>query len=305
MSRKTPFLSLLVLILLGSLTHFPRLSQPQEVVFDEVHFGKFATAYCCTGERFFDIHPPHAKLLIAGAAWLGGYRGGFLFDHIGEPYGELPIVALRIIPALSGILLPLIIYGLLRQLGARSLIAFAGALVVLLDNALIVQTRIIALDGILLVATFGSLSAYLAAVRRQGTTRLAWLIVAGLLAGLAVGTKFTGLAALALLGVLVVQQLARARSWRELSTWAGYGVLIVVSCVSLYLAGWWAHFALLPLPGTGDAFHVPDSVLPPQSPTIANFIQETAELHRVMFTANYNLTASHPDASPWWSWPFM
>jgi dolichyl-phosphate-mannose--protein O-mannosyl transferase len=36
-------------------------------VFDEVTFGKFVQAYCCTGERFFDIHPPHGKLLIAAA----------------------------------------------------------------------------------------------------------------------------------------------------------------------------------------------------------------------------------------------
>ncbi|MBI3421301.1 MAG: phospholipid carrier-dependent glycosyltransferase, partial [Candidatus Sungbacteria bacterium] len=40
--------------------HFTALDYPRQVVFDEVHFGKFVNAYCCTKERFFDIHPPHA-----------------------------------------------------------------------------------------------------------------------------------------------------------------------------------------------------------------------------------------------------
>ena len=69
-------LVLLVLLGVGFCLHFVALAYPREVIFDEVHFGKFVTAYCCTGERFFDIHPPHAKLLVAGVAWVGGYRGG-------------------------------------------------------------------------------------------------------------------------------------------------------------------------------------------------------------------------------------
>jgi len=51
------------LLLVGFVLHFFRLDQPASVVFDEVHFGGFADAYCCTGEYFFDVHPHTASCL--------------------------------------------------------------------------------------------------------------------------------------------------------------------------------------------------------------------------------------------------
>ena len=69
---------------LGILTRFYGLSWPREVVFDEVHFGKFVSSYI-TGRYYFDIHPPLGKLLIAAAAWYSGYDGRQPFERIGEP----------------------------------------------------------------------------------------------------------------------------------------------------------------------------------------------------------------------------
>jgi dolichyl-phosphate-mannose-protein mannosyltransferase len=40
-----------------------RIYQPSSVVFDEVHFGGFASKYI-KGKFFMDVHPPLAKLLI-------------------------------------------------------------------------------------------------------------------------------------------------------------------------------------------------------------------------------------------------
>ena len=71
------------LLALGLLTRFSGLNWPRQVVFDEVHFGKFVSGYI-TGRYFFDIHPPLGKLLIALAAWAGGYDGKQPFEHIGE-----------------------------------------------------------------------------------------------------------------------------------------------------------------------------------------------------------------------------
>lgn len=297
---------LLAALLLSSfLLHFAGLGHPREVIFDEVHFGKFITAYCCTGERFFDIHPPHAKLLIAGVAWLGGYRGGFSFETIGQPYGDIPVVALRALPAATGTLLPMIIFVLLRQLGVGPRLALLGGALIVLDNALLIQTRIIALDGLLLLSTLGSVSLFLAAQRATGTKRAGLLMGAGGLAGLAVGTKFTGLAALALLGVLLLVEALKPLTFVSLRRAAAASLLVGSAVVVVYLAGWVAHFALLPLPGPGDAFHVPATLLPPHTPNPVSFFRETITLHKIMFEANYNLAAGHPHASPWWSWPFM
>lgn len=279
------------LFILGVGLHFGRLGVPRQVVFDEVHFGKFVTAYCCTHERFFDIHPPHGKLLIAGTAKVLGYQGGFDFDHIGEDYGSVSPVALRFFPALTGILLPLIFYAYLRLLRVSPLLAFFGGLAAALDNAILVQTRIIALDGLLLFATFGSLAAYLWA--DQVSERKKWLlyVLSGALAGLAVGTKFTGLAVLGLLGIL---HFSRFKIY-DSKFWLLRGLVILASAFVIYIAGWWLHFGLLSNPGPGDVWGIPSG----------NFWQDTAALHKAMVSANYNLTATHPDESPWWSWPLM
>jgi dolichyl-phosphate-mannose--protein O-mannosyl transferase len=72
------------------------LKWPAQVVFDEVHFGKFVNGYI-TGRYFFDIHPPLGKLLIALVAYSYGYDGTQPFDHIGEAYhANVNLFALRV-----------------------------------------------------------------------------------------------------------------------------------------------------------------------------------------------------------------
>lgn len=291
------------LVVVGILTHGLWLARPNEVVFDEVHFGKFVTAYCCSHQRIFDIHPPHAKLLIAGTAYLFGYRGGFDFDHISESYGAVPIVALRLLPALAGVLLPLIIYILMRQLNGSSLAAGVVAMALALDNALIVQSRLISLDGILLVATFGALAAFFASGRAleqaKGWAWIGWSVLAGALAGLAVGTKFTGLAVVGLLGLLMVARQFGGQDHRK--RFLGQTLCMLAGFVFVYLGGWVLHFLLLTQPGPGDAWHISDW----HGPLLPTFVTETITWHKLMLEANYNLTATHPFASPWWSWPLM
>lgn len=295
-----------ILLIVSGATHLVGLGNPREVVFDEVHFGKFVTAYCCTGERFFDIHPPHAKLLIAAAAKLSGYRGGFSFEHIGQPYGSVSPIGFRVVPALAGTLLPVIIYILLRQLGGSRPAAFFGGLVVVFDNALTIQTRIMALDGVLLVSTFGALAAYLAAERADQSGAPArrwvgWAALAGALGGVAVGTKFTGLLALGLPGILGLYRLVTSRSLFHARRWLAMEAILFASAAAIYIAGWVLHFVLLTQPGSGDAWGVPEW----RGPVVLSFWRETIELHQTMYRANNGLTIFHHDSSPWWGWPFM
>ena len=280
-----------ILLLLGGLLHFWKLSSPREVVFDEVHFGKFVTAYCCTGENFFDIHPPHAKLLTAGTAYVLGYRGGFDFDHIGEPYGDIPVVALRTFSAITGTLIPVVLFLLLLQFGVRPAVALVGSLFVLFDTSLLLQTRVVALDGLLILAQFGALSAYLASLSGKDKYRWWWLALSGVLSGLAVGTKFTGLAVLALIGAIV---LVRAFSKKTLTPFV-HGLFLLGVAVLVYLGGWMLHFTLLTQPGSGDVWYT----------ETGQFFTDTIALHEKMLGANYGLTATHPFMSPWWTWPVM
>lgn len=285
-----------LIVMVSVVTHFSFLSQPSSVVFDEVHFGKFSTAYCCTGENFFDIHPPHAKLLIAGAAKLGGYKGGFDFKDIAQPFRDVPAFAFRVVPAISGIALTLIVFVLIRQLGGSEGAAFFAAALYTFDNAFLLQTRLILLDGILLLGIFGALSAYLAGMRTEHTgKRTLLLLLAGAMAGLALGSKHTGLTALGLIAVIIVVRIFQDFSWKNALKWSRSYVWVASGAVAVYLLGWYLHFLLLPHTGFGDAFYR----------NTGHFFQDVLNMHEVMMSRNISLTAPHPDSSPWWSWPLM
>jgi dolichyl-phosphate-mannose-protein mannosyltransferase len=50
------------------------LGQPNNVVFDEMHYGKYAALYL-KGIFFFDSNPPLGKLMLAVMAYLAGFDG--------------------------------------------------------------------------------------------------------------------------------------------------------------------------------------------------------------------------------------
>ena len=139
----------LVLLVLGFVSRFCFLSWPREVVFDEVHFGKFIGAYI-SGHYFFDIHPPFGKLLIAAVAYHGGYRTTQPFEVIGEPYGkDVDVFALRAAPATFGALLVPLSFLLSRELGCSDAAALLVGAMVLLDGALLVESRLLLTDSVL------------------------------------------------------------------------------------------------------------------------------------------------------------
>jgi dolichyl-phosphate-mannose-protein mannosyltransferase len=289
-------MALLILLLLSALVHLPGLAHPDSVVFDEVHFGSFSSAYCCNQEYFFDPHPPHAKLLIAGVAHLLGYRGGPAFEHIGESYGDVSPVPLRLAPAIAGMVLPLIVFGVLRQLGAALAAAFFGALLLVFDNALTIHSRVISLDSILLAATFGALSLYLAAERATTERRRALLsFLSGCAAGLAVGTKFTGLVIVGLIGLCLLLRLWPSRNRADIRLLLRQAGWLLAGAVMVYVIGWALHFGLLTKPGPGDIWGAPTG----------NLITDVIEIHGKMYSAHSNLAEPHPYGSPWWSWPLM
>ncbi|CAJ0748568.1 14886_t:CDS:2, partial [Entrophospora sp. SA101] len=76
--------NLIVLVIVAIIVRLYKISQPTSVVFDEVHFGGFASYVNEFYGRFFmDVHPPLAKLLITFAGLLGGFDGSFDFKEIG------------------------------------------------------------------------------------------------------------------------------------------------------------------------------------------------------------------------------
>jgi dolichyl-phosphate-mannose--protein O-mannosyl transferase len=281
-----------LLALLGVLTHFTALAYPREVVFDEATMGNFVSAYCCTGERIFDLHPPHGKLLIAAGARLGGYDGTFTFGQIGKPYGDVPVFALRFVPALSGVMIAPLFLLLLIELGASFPIAALGGLMAALDNALVLETRIIVWDGLLVASILASLVCFLKAEQREwGVKR--WLVASGACAGLAAGCKLTGLAALGVIGVCLLYGFGAVRG--PLSRRVRHGLIILGVATVVYAAGWVAHALILQRPGPADGFYA----------STGGVVHDILAAHAAMLRENARLTASHPDASAPWTWPLM
>lgn len=282
------FAPALVLFVVAAGLRFTALGSPSEVVFDEVHFGRFVTAYCCTHERHFDIHPPLGKLTAAGSARLLGYEGGQHFDRIGAPLPSTATWQLRFFPALAGSLLPVLVFFLARQLGASVAAASLAGWALALDNGHVVQSRLLSLDPLLVAASVGALSLALAAIRRRSLLLVAG---AGVVAALALGSKFVGAAAVASGGMVLLF------AGEERSVMRRAGTVLVYSAALLltYLAGWWLHFRLMSLPGPGDEFLVPTG----------RFFSDVIAMHQQMVAANDHLEGGHPNTSPHWSWPLM
>jgi dolichyl-phosphate-mannose-protein mannosyltransferase len=91
-------------------------------------FGGFASKYI-KGKFFMDVHPPLAKLLLTLAGWLAGFDGEFDFKDIGKDYLEpgVPYVAMRMLPAICGILLVPTMFLTLKAVGCRTMTAAMGA----------------------------------------------------------------------------------------------------------------------------------------------------------------------------------
>ncbi|KAG9053935.1 hypothetical protein FS842_006722 [Serendipita sp. 407] len=138
---------------------FYKINHPDQVVFDEVHFGKFA-AYYILREYYFDVHPPLAKLLFGLAGWFVGFDGRFEFEAIGDSYSQhhIPYIGMRAMPAVFGSLTVPIVYQIMKECGFPVVICTFTAALIAFDNGHITQTRLILLDAALIM--FMALSLY-------------------------------------------------------------------------------------------------------------------------------------------------
>ncbi|MBI2068552.1 MAG: phospholipid carrier-dependent glycosyltransferase [Candidatus Yanofskybacteria bacterium] len=306
---------LLIILALSIATHFAFFGHPNETVFDEVHFGKFVSGYY-TGEYYFDIHPPLGKLMIAGFAKLFDFQPEYSFVNIGDKFPDKKYMALRFLPALAGTLLPLVIFLLILELGMSRMAAFTGALLVVFDNALLTQSRLILLDPFLLLFGFTSLLFYFG-YRRQPhprhshileNVRMSWdwnwnLFLMAIFSGLAISIKWTGLGFIALpILIEAVETLKTSETSIKLTIVSFMEVLRISSfffiSLAIYFSIFALHFALLPNLGSGDAFMKPNF-------RENNIVKNILDLNVEMYRSNQRLTAIHPYSSQWYTWPLM
>lgn len=309
-----------IVLAVSAVTHFLFYGYPAQVVFDEVHFGSYISSYF-THAYFFDIHPPFAKLLIALATWLGGgYMAGFSFATIGMPYPDAGYLVMRFLPTLAGTLLPFVAYFIARELDCDEGVSLLTGLLFALASALVVISRFILTDSILILTGFLSIYFFLRYWNRGGNGR-GWsdLFLAGVFAGCAISTKWVGLAYLGITGLFFLgkwffgrpdgDQKTKKRSLKEL----GFGaVVLIVVPAAIYVSLFAVHFALLYKSGPGDAYQTPAFQRTLEGSTVAaststaplNFWQKFIEVNHTMYAADQENLVD-PYASKWFEWPFM
>ncbi|EME48700.1 glycosyltransferase family 39 protein [Dothistroma septosporum NZE10] len=262
-----------ILTFLAFLTRFWGISHPDQVVFDEVHFGKFASYYL-QRTYFFDVHPPFGKLLFAFAGWLVGYDGSFLFENIGDSYitNRVPYVAYRSMPALMGALTVSVVYLIMWESGYSLPACILATALVLFDNAHVGQTRLILLDATLVLFMALSILCYIRfyKLRHAPFTRKwwKWLLLTGINMSCVISTKYVGAFTFFSVGVPVLidlwdlMDINRRQGALSLPDWGKhFGArlfgLVVVPFL-MYLFWFQVHFAILSRSGPGDDFMTPE-----------------------------------------------
>ncbi len=242
-----------------------RISEPREVVFDEVHFGGFASHYL-KGTYFFDVHPPLGKLLIAGLGHLYGYKGTFAFKDIGDAYSEdptVPFVQLRTAMVAFGTGSVMFALATLVEMGFSPLSLVLAGFFMAFDNALVVQTRFILLDAMMFFFIFGSVFCWTKFRQlRYNSFSLRWwsyLVATGIFLAGTVGIKLVGLFTVALVGFACLYDLWELADWRrqmpDSTLWKHFYarfVALTMMPVMLYLSFYYIHFKMLPYSGPGD-----------------------------------------------------
>lgn len=301
--------ALILVLLISAATHFAFFGHPNTTVFDEVHFGKFVSAYY-TGEYYFDIHPPLGKLIIGGFAKLFSFEPAFSFGSIGDAFPDDTYLALRFLPTLAGFLLAPVIFLLVLELGLSVPAAFLAGTLIGLDNALLTQSRLILLDSFLLLFGFGAILSYTR--WRNGASK--WhLLAAGSLAGAAASIKWTALTFLAIIGAMEIAHLWRDRKGTARRRLKEVAVSLVGAPLAVYVLAFTVHFALLPNSGPGDAFMTPsfqktlvgNQYNNREDISSAGLAEKFMGLNREMYRSNQRLSATHPYSSAWYTWPVM
>jgi dolichyl-phosphate-mannose-protein mannosyltransferase len=195
---RSHFVSVLILILSFALaTRLYHLSQPKSYIFDEVYHAVTAKLIARNDPRAYEwwnppiepntavdwLHPPYAKYTQA--------VGMLIFGE--NSFGW------RISAAIFGVLVVAATALLALELFENKPLAVVAGLFAALDGLLLVQSRIAMND---IHVTFMILLTFICYVRfRKRPHQQWWLFLTGMCAGIAIGTKWSGVFALGIIGL--------------------------------------------------------------------------------------------------------
>ncbi len=218
------------------LWHLDTLPVP---VFDEVFFPKFATQYI-DGKPEWEGHPPLGKYIIALGITIFGRNA----------FGD------RIMEALFGSLLPVLLIGLVYLLTSRRSLAIIAGTFLLLDGLFLVESRFSLMNVFLVAFGLSSQIFLLAGLKHKGNQRTLLLCLSGIMLGASPAVKWNGLGFLLMVVLIValvwivallfpknLRQLGILAQIRSLHWWQ-YPLCFVLMPALLYIGQWVPHLMM-------------------------------------------------------------
>jgi len=315
----------------GALVRWPRLSQPNEIVFDETYYVKDAYAILKNGYERTAVENAD-QLILQGRTDVFESSGSFVAHPpmgkwviaIGEQIGGLNSFGWRIGVAVMGTLLVLVTTRVAIRLIRSIWFGTLAGFLIAIDGLAIVMSRTALLDGIM--ATFLMLGIWCVLLDRDySRSRISrklvseskfggrwtwhpWRFLAGIFFGLAIATKWNALWYLAAVLLLIFiwdisfRKLRRAKNpilgTILLDSWLLSFQMILIAFVT-YLVSW---FGWIRTDG-GWGREISES-----SSTFNNFEQILSALYRYhdqIWNFHINLTTDHSYESYALTWPIL
>lgn len=261
-----------IVVVLACLTRLIYINKPAEVIFDEVHFGKFASYYL-ENEYYFDLHPPMGKICISLLGKLVNYSGEFKFDDIGLEYPEgVPFLLYRLFSCFLGVGICCLIFKTLKELKMKPITCFLGAMFVVFDNSHVIESRLILLDAQLNFWIVASVYAFVRFYKLQLNIQknfswqwYLWLNLTGLFLSFVISIKYVGVFTFMMIGVAVAFNLwqlldknAKVSDKLLLKHFLLRVQALIVCPFICYLFWFYLHFKILYKSGQGDEFMSPE-----------------------------------------------
>ena len=320
--------------LLAAALRVPRLGTPRELVFDETYYVKDAWTLLNLGyEAQWPTEPNPAfeagdvqSYLTAGSYVVHPQVGKWLIAAGLQVLGAQNPVGWRVSSAVAGIVAVLVLTRVARRLFRSDLLGTLAGGLLAIDGLAIVHSRTALLDGflmLLVLLAFGALvidrdRAHARLAVATGPPRAAsrwgpglgvrgWRLTAGVLLGLALGTKWSAVWFIAAFGLLTVgwdataRRRARVRRWWQAALLrdapAAFASLVPVAAL-VYVGSWFSWFASDKAydrrwaennPGQGVTW-LPEA------------LRSWWHYHQEMFAFHTTLSSEHSYAADAWGW---
>jgi predicted membrane-bound dolichyl-phosphate-mannose-protein mannosyltransferase len=204
-------------------------------------------------------------------------------------------LAWRLPGILCAALLAFFLVLLARRLFASRVLPALVGLAVLLDGSMYAQARI-GMNDIYVATLIVAGWYFVVASHRPRRSAILDIVIAGVLFGLALASKWAG--AYTLAGLLVASLAVTARAYERGRPGTG-GPLDLLARRGLNALVLFVSFAVIPM-----AIYLASYVRWFGGPTIP-YGWTLVELTQQMYWYHSSLTAPHPAGSPWWSWPLV